>query len=56
MAFSNMAKIYAKWVKNGTKKFQSISPEDFKLQVYAVLEEMVQNHELTEEELNNLLE
>ena len=56
MAMINMAKIFAKQVKNGNKVFKNITPEDFRIQVYAILEDMVKNGELTEDELNNLLE
>lgn len=56
MAMTNLAKVYAKWVKKGTKKFKDITPEELSVEVYEILEDMVKNRELTEDELNDLLE
>lgn len=56
MAMDNLAKVYAKWVHKGTKKFANITPEELSVEVYEILEDMVKNGELTEDELNDLLE
>ena len=56
MALQNMAKIFAKQVKLGNKIFKTITPEDFRVQGYEIRENMIKTGELTEDELNDLLE
>ena len=55
MALTNLAKIIAKQVRLGNKKFKDITPKTFQVEVYEILEDMVKVGEMTEEELNNLL-
>ncbi len=49
-----MAKIYWKYVKNGTKKFNEI-PEKIQEEVKALALEELETGELTQEDFHNLI-